>query len=169
MPELNSVPDLIGSDSVESQTPDASDTRTALVPIELLTVSNFTDESTESGHDCGVPAASSSGGYKSDTSRFRATAPVIAGITFGTILFDPNAPSALGVMTGAGLCAAAGMLTWFYLLPTDIASRRSHPSLRQIMRLNRLLGWTLIGWFVAYRWALSGSAPATPQEKEPQE
>jgi len=43
----------------------------------------------------------------------------------------------------------------FYLLPWAIAARRDHHRRAVICTVNVLLGWTVIGWVVALRWALS--------------
>ncbi|HWB50431.1 MAG TPA: superinfection immunity protein [Stellaceae bacterium] len=40
-----------------------------------------------------------------------------------------------------------------YLLPTVIAYGREHPRRQEVLVLNLLLGWTLIGWFVVFLWA----------------
>ena len=43
-----------------------------------------------------------------------------------------------------------------YFLPTLISYDRKHDSRAGIMALNLLLGWSLIGWIIAFIWALSG-------------
>lgn len=40
-----------------------------------------------------------------------------------------------------------------YLLPTYEAWKRDHPSLTSIALVNLFLGWSLIGWVVAFAWA----------------
>jgi hypothetical protein len=42
-----------------------------------------------------------------------------------------------------------------YLLPTIIASVRSHQQVAAIAALNILLGWTLLGWVIAFVWSLT--------------
>jgi len=42
-----------------------------------------------------------------------------------------------------------------YLLPTYEAWTRKHPSVVSIAVVNVFLGWSLIGWVVAYAWALN--------------
>lgn len=42
-----------------------------------------------------------------------------------------------------------------YLLPTIIASNRSHPNVAPIAVINIFLGWTLLGWVVALAWSVS--------------
>jgi Superinfection immunity protein len=44
-----------------------------------------------------------------------------------------------------------------YFVPTMAASRYQHPKQTSILFLNILLGWTIVGWVVALRWALKGS------------
>jgi hypothetical protein len=44
-----------------------------------------------------------------------------------------------------------------YLAPTIIASCRRHQSALAIGAVNILLGWTLIGYAVAFFWSLSGT------------
>jgi hypothetical protein len=51
-----------------------------------------------------------------------------------------------------------------YLCPTLIATYRNHPSRLQLMLLNILLGWTLIGWAAALIWAVSPPAPVIAAE-----
>jgi T4 superinfection immunity protein len=41
-------------------------------------------------------------------------------------------------------------------IPALIAIRRNHKNQIGIFALNVLLGWTIIGWVVAFIWALSG-------------
>jgi len=49
-------------------------------------------------------------------------------------------------------------MVWItYFLPTGIALQSRHPQCRLIMGVNILLGWTLIGWFVAFFWVLRGA------------
>ena len=43
----------------------------------------------------------------------------------------------------------------FYFLPTIIAVNRRHHQRTPIVLVNTLLGWTVIGWFVALIWAVS--------------
>lgn len=44
-----------------------------------------------------------------------------------------------------------------YFLPTIAASRYQHPKQRKILFFNALLGWTVVGWAIALRWALKPS------------
>lgn len=43
----------------------------------------------------------------------------------------------------------------FYLLPAIIAASRKHHNAGAIFTLNLLLGWSVIGWFVALVWAMT--------------
>lgn len=43
-----------------------------------------------------------------------------------------------------------------YFLPTIEAKIKGHSKFNQILAINILLGWTLVGWVVAYVWALGG-------------
>lgn len=47
-----------------------------------------------------------------------------------------------------------------YFLPTLVAWRRGHGSVLAIGLLNTLLGWTLLGWFWAMIWSLTGNVRA---------
>lgn len=49
-----------------------------------------------------------------------------------------------------------------YLVPTIIAQRYRHPKQPAILMLNMALGWTIVGWVVAFIWALDAKpAPQT--------
>lgn len=43
-----------------------------------------------------------------------------------------------------------------YMLPTIIAQHRASPNRGAITALNILLGWSVIGWIVAFVWSLAG-------------
>lgn len=43
-----------------------------------------------------------------------------------------------------------------YLLPTGLAMYRDCRSMAWIAVVNVLLGWTILGWFAAMGWAVSG-------------
>ena len=51
------------------------------------------------------------------------------------------------------------LLLIVYLLPTAIASGRSHPNSVSIFLLNLFLGWTLLGWIAALVWAATSFPP----------
>ncbi len=40
-----------------------------------------------------------------------------------------------------------------YILPTIIAFGREHPHCQDVLVVNLLLGWTLIGWVGVFLWA----------------
>jgi hypothetical protein len=44
-----------------------------------------------------------------------------------------------------------------YFLPTIAASRYRHPKQKEILFFNAFLGWTVVGWVIALRWALKSS------------
>jgi hypothetical protein len=49
-----------------------------------------------------------------------------------------------------------------YLVPSIIAQRYRHPKQPAILMLNMALGWTIVGWVVAFIWALDAKpAPQT--------
>lgn len=48
-----------------------------------------------------------------------------------------------------------------YFIPTGLASSRGHPNTAAIFALNFLLGWTFIGWVVAFVWALTAVPTAS--------
>ena len=47
------------------------------------------------------------------------------------------------------------VLLMVYFLPASVADVRRHMERRAIFALNLLLGWTVIGWCVAFVWALT--------------
>ncbi len=47
-----------------------------------------------------------------------------------------------------------------YFLPAGIANSRNHPNTTSITALNTLLGWTFLGWVIAFVWSLSSTNPA---------
>ena len=46
-----------------------------------------------------------------------------------------------------------------YLLPALIADRRQRHDLLVIAVFNAVLGWTLLGWLLAFFWALQPNPP----------
>ncbi|MEX5587074.1 superinfection immunity protein [Pseudomonas urmiensis] len=66
---------------------------------------------------------------------------------------------------GIGTAVTAAL---FYFPPTIVAWIRQHPNRVSIFLLNLLLGWTVIGWFVALIWSASAirrnrvDEPSTP-------
>lgn len=47
-----------------------------------------------------------------------------------------------------------------YFVPTIIAFNRGNPNRRAIAATNILLGWTVLGWVVAFIWSLTGEPAA---------
>jgi len=54
------------------------------------------------------------------------------------------------------------LIVVIYMLPTLIAFGREHPRRQDVVVLNILLGWTLIGWIVAFLWALLAQTESEP-------
>lgn len=48
-----------------------------------------------------------------------------------------------------------------YFLPAIIAAERKHRQSGAIFALNLLLGWTLLGWIVAFVWACTSESKPT--------
>ena len=48
---------------------------------------------------------------------------------------------------------ALALMGMFYFLPSIIAASRHKRNLFAIFMLNALLGWTVVGWFVALIWS----------------
>jgi hypothetical protein len=49
------------------------------------------------------------------------------------------------------------LATLAYFFPTIAALRYRHPRQLEILYLNILLGWTVVGWAIALQWALQAS------------
>ncbi|HZK91314.1 MAG TPA: superinfection immunity protein [Stellaceae bacterium] len=49
-----------------------------------------------------------------------------------------------------------------YMLPTLIAFGREHPRRMDLAVVNILFGWTLIGWFAVFFWALLARTAPQP-------
>jgi hypothetical protein len=64
----------------------------------------------------------------------------------------------------AGLIAVT--LIAFYLLPGIIAFCREHSSTASIIALNLLVGWTLLGWILAFVWACT-EPESRPRSRRP--
>jgi len=54
------------------------------------------------------------------------------------------------------------LILLIYLLPTLIAYSREHPRRVEIVVVNIIFGWTLIGWIVVFLWAA-----LAPVEEQP--
>jgi Superinfection immunity protein len=84
----------------------------------------------------------------------------------------------LGVIGFLGLCVAAalkpeaagtiqgmillGLGLVLYTLPSWIAYGRHHHQRAAIAAVNLLVGWTFVGWVIAFVWALTQVRPDTP-------
>jgi len=66
------------------------------------------------------------------------------------------------IVVAVGLGALA-----IYFLPWIIARNREHTNEAAIFFLNLFLGWSLIGWVVAFVWACTSQAAAPAQETPP--
>jgi hypothetical protein len=49
---------------------------------------------------------------------------------------------------------AAVVLLGLYVIPGLVARSRNHPHAMAIVALNVLAGWTVVGWIIAFVWAL---------------
>ena len=67
-----------------------------------------------------------------------------------------------GQVTAASLIVLVVVLL-LHFLPTVIAFLRHHHNLIAIFALNLLLGWTGLGWIIAFIWSLT----ATPKPSAP--
>lgn len=52
------------------------------------------------------------------------------------------------------------VVTLLYFLPTVIALSRGHLSALAIFLTNLFLGWTVLGWIVAFIWSCTGNTAA---------
>ena len=53
------------------------------------------------------------------------------------------------------LAVTLGIVCGFYFLPAMVAIATTHPHRHGIVLLNLMLGWTLLGWVVAFVWAFA--------------
>lgn len=65
-----------------------------------------------------------------------------------------------------GLILLAIMLA-IYFLPTIVASTRGHQSAGAIFFLNLLLGWTMLGWVVAFVWSFTNPTQVVVNNQTP--
>ena len=65
---------------------------------------------------------------------------------------DPANPGLVSGIIGLLLLA-------LYFLPAVVAKLRAHHQRGAILALNILLGWTLLGWVIAFVWALTAVKP----------
>ena len=56
-------------------------------------------------------------------------------------------------LIGWGLVSLISL--FLYLLPTIAAFNRHHHNAVPIMLVNLVFGWTVLGWFAAFVWALT--------------
>ena len=54
-----------------------------------------------------------------------------------------------------GLACAGILWLFFYLLPAFIAAVRGHQNTAAIFVLTLLLGWTILGWVIAFVWSFA--------------
>lgn len=57
------------------------------------------------------------------------------------------------VFTATAVCFALII----YLIPAIVASQRNHANMLAITWLNILLGWTFLGWVIAFVWACTNN------------
>ena len=65
--------------------------------------------------------------------------------------------------SGVAVRIVTGILlgTAMYCVPSIIALLRKHPQKGAIIALNILVGWTFVGWIIAFVWALTNQAQPT--------
>lgn len=64
--------------------------------------------------------------------------------------------------------AIATLIAWailvcFYFLPTIIAAARGHHNQNAVAAVNFFLGWTFLGWIIAFVWSLTNEKPQPQQ------
>ncbi len=59
------------------------------------------------------------------------------------------------------------LIVVLYLLPALLAVYRGCEATLTIVGVNVLLGWTILGWFVAFGWAVSGKTRMLPPGTNP--
>jgi hypothetical protein len=78
----------------------------------------------------------------------------------GTV-FSESAAGVLSMNDGAILF----FLVLLYFVPSLLAGARDHHNSSAIFALNLFLGWTLLGWVVAFVWALIKPAPESKDSR----
>lgn len=63
-------------------------------------------------------------------------------------------------MISAELIVGLAAVTFVYLFPTYLALVRKHVDWKGVLFANILIGWTVIGWFILFVWALDTNRPA---------
>lgn len=69
--------------------------------------------------------------------------------------------------TLTGSEAFATVIAWiillsFYFMPTIIACVRGHHNQNAVAAMNFFLGWTFLGWIIAFVWALTNEKKPEP-------
>lgn len=54
---------------------------------------------------------------------------------------------------GYAMLLVAALMLLLYFIPTINASRRHHNNTAAILMLNLFLGWTVLGWLIAFIWS----------------
>ena len=67
----------------------------------------------------------------------------------------PTAIDAGAAVRGVGLLMLFVVGCCVYFLPSIVAASRSKANTAPIILINLFLGWTLVGWVVAFAWALA--------------
>jgi cation transporter-like permease len=70
-----------------------------------------------------------------------------------------QAAQEVGTAIGVGLLIFLAIGFIAYFVPSMIALGRRHPKKGQIILVNVLLGWSLVGWIVSLVWAFSSPQP----------
>lgn len=66
------------------------------------------------------------------------------------------------------MSGVAIVIVALYLLPTVVAFQRQTPNRVAVLALNILLGWTLLGWVVAFVWSCTNvSKPVANNQSAP--
>jgi hypothetical protein len=99
-----------------------------------------------------------------------ATLPPIFQVLAGDMLnniSDLSGQNPINTLVNAITYAVVACMTWeMYFLPALLAFQSKHPKDNAIFWVDLLLGWTLIGWFVAFFWVMRGSDETTPGESK---
>lgn len=67
-----------------------------------------------------------------------------------------------GLLAFVAMLVLIGMAGSLYLAPTIVAFGREHHQKASILVVNLFLGWTLIGWVVAFAMAVGTTHPKPP-------
>ena len=70
---------------------------------------------------------------------------------------DLGKQNPVSILVNAISVAIIASMTWaMYFLPALLGFQSKHPKAQSIFWVDLLLGWTLIGWFVAFFWVMRG-------------